>query len=177
MGKIFLGILLLVAWLWLVSENFSLPLPDFGYEIVKKENRSDDEAVEINSDILSEVVYVIDGDTFDIANGDRIRLLGIDTPERGECYYQEATDYLRELILGREVRLMVDETNQDKYERLLRHVFVVIGNSEIHVNQRLLKEGHAKLLLIPPDQAYEEVLTKAEEVAKAEQKGRWSECN
>lgn len=52
-----------------------------------------------------QVIKVIDGDTFILQGGDKVRLLSIDTPEKGEIYYQEAKDYLTERTLGKIVTL------------------------------------------------------------------------
>ena len=86
------------------------------------------------------VVNVIDGDTLDLDNGERIRLSGINTPETGECYYSEAKSKLRELALNKEVFLEKDRTNIDKYGRKLRYVY-----SDVFVNGVLVSEGYAKV--------------------------------
>ena len=52
-------------------------------------------APEITSAIVSRI---IDGDTIELQNGERVRLLGINTPEKGQPYYEEATNRLKELI-------------------------------------------------------------------------------
>ncbi len=70
------------------------------------------------------VVEVIDGDTVDLGNGERVRLVGIDTPERGECGYEKAADALSALVLGRQVELVRSDEDRDQYDRLLRYVDV-----------------------------------------------------
>lgn len=70
------------------------------------------------------VVEVIDGDTVDLGNGERVRLVGIDTPERGECGYEKAADALSALVLDREVELVRSDEDRDQYDRLLRYVDV-----------------------------------------------------
>jgi endonuclease YncB( thermonuclease family) len=70
------------------------------------------------------VVEVIDGDTVDLGNGERVRLVGIDTPERGECGYEKAADALSALVLGRQVDLVRSDEDRDQYDRLLRYVDV-----------------------------------------------------
>jgi endonuclease YncB( thermonuclease family) len=70
------------------------------------------------------VVEVIDGDTVDLGNGERVRLVGIDTPERGECGYEKAADSLSALVLGRHVELVRSDEDRDQYDRLLRYVDV-----------------------------------------------------
>lgn len=82
-----------------------------------------------------EVVAVVDGDTIDVATStgeERVRIIGIDTPEIGrggeasECYAIEAREFVDELVYGRDVELRADDTQADvdAYGRLLRHVFI-----------------------------------------------------
>jgi micrococcal nuclease len=87
------------------------------------------------------VTKVIDGDTIEIDTQERIRLSGINSPETGECYYQEAKDRLTELILNKNIYLERDYTNKDKYKRLLRYIH--LNNQEI--NSLLTKEGFVKV--------------------------------
>lgn len=71
------------------------------------------------------VVAVVDGDTLDVAGVGRVRLIGIDTPERGECGYAKATDALSAQALGRQVTLLAGaQDDTDRYGRLLRYVIV-----------------------------------------------------
>lgn len=90
-----------------------------------------------------QVVNIIDGDTLRVEAADgselTVRLYGIDTPERGEACYGEATDRLRELA-GQSVLLLPDERLQDPGGRELRYVFTAEGLS---VDAALLHEGLA----------------------------------
>jgi endonuclease YncB( thermonuclease family) len=70
------------------------------------------------------VTDVVDGDTVDLGNGERVRLVGIDTPEVGECGFEQAAALMRRLVLGRRVRLAVSDEDRDRYGRLLRYVDV-----------------------------------------------------
>lgn len=70
------------------------------------------------------VTRVVDGDTIELGNGESVRLVGIDTPERGQCGYDEATANLERLVLGERVRLGMSDEDRDKYDRLLRYVNV-----------------------------------------------------
>ena len=81
---------------------------------------------------------VIDGDTFVDADGRKIRLLAIDTPEKGEPYYEEAKDELKRIIDDRRLRFEFGSESNDRYGRLLAFVF---ADDSIFVNARLLEEG------------------------------------
>jgi endonuclease YncB( thermonuclease family) len=72
------------------------------------------------------VLRVVDGDTVEIASGAHVRMIGIDTPERGDCGYEEATSALRRMVEGRKV-VLVDPASvqgRDTYGRRLRFVDV-----------------------------------------------------
>ena len=84
------------------------------------------------------VTKVIDGDTIALENSQRVRFSGINTPETGECYYQEAKDKLTGLVLGKAVFLERDRTDIDKYGRMLRYVY----KDDILVNSILVEEGY-----------------------------------
>ncbi|MAF51344.1 MAG: hypothetical protein CMH64_04615 [Nanoarchaeota archaeon] len=87
------------------------------------------------------VTKVVDGDTLDLSNGDRVRFSGINTPETGECYYQEAKDFLSSLVLNKQVFLEKDRSDEGKYGRKLRYIHI---NDQI-ANDILVKEGYAKV--------------------------------
>lgn len=70
------------------------------------------------------VVRVIDGDTLEIATGEKVRLLCINTPEEGHKDYGNAKAYLSSLVLGKEVTLIPSSPNKDEYDRLLRFVYL-----------------------------------------------------
>lgn len=85
------------------------------------------------------VTHVVDGDTVDLANGESVRLVGIDTPETGECGYARARDALAGLVEGRRVRLVRPTEDRDRYGRLLRYVDV--GSTDAGL--RLIRRGLA----------------------------------
>lgn len=87
------------------------------------------------------VTNIVDGDTFDIFSGERIRMICIDSPEKGEKGYEEAAQYLEYLILHKEVTLEKDVSENDSYRRLLRYVYV----DGIFVNKEMVKSGNAVL--------------------------------
>ncbi len=87
---------------------------------------------------------VLDGDTVELLGGDRLRLRGIDTPEKGEPLYDEATKFLRNLTLGKTISLEYGSVRRDRYGRLLAFVFV---DDTLLVNRAILAAGLANLYL------------------------------
>ena len=90
------------------------------------------------------VTNVVDGDTLDLDNSERVRFSGINTPETGECYYSEAKEKLSELVLNKKVYLEKDISDRDKYGRLLRYIYLNETNL-ILVNGVVVESGHAKV--------------------------------
>lgn len=113
------------------------------------------------------VSKVIDGDTIELKDGSRVRLLGINTPEKGELYYQEARNKLKELVEGKKVILESDKEDTDRYGRLLRYVFV----DDSFVNVELVQEGYAIVYIIKPNTKYEKELREAWEMCLADKIG------
>lgn len=91
------------------------------------------------------VVDVIDGDTFEIATGEQVRLICIDGPEKGEVGYKETKDFLSNLILEKEVRLEQDIEDQDKYGRLLRYVYLNTSKGELFINKEIVQQGYGEV--------------------------------
>ncbi len=116
------------------------------------------------------VVRVIDGDTIELDNGQRVRYLGIDTPEVGESYALEATERNRELVEGLVVELQAGSRDKDEYDRLLRYVYV----NGTFVNAELVAEGLATAYIFDPDDRYSQVLVQLEQYAKMRQIGLWA---
>ncbi len=116
------------------------------------------------------VVRVIDGDTVELADGSRVRYLCIDTPERGEPFYAEASERNRELVDGKGVRLEPGVEDIDKYGRLLRYVYV----DDVFVNAELVSGGYARTLIFDEDEPHAELLRQLEAEAKAANRGLWA---
>jgi micrococcal nuclease len=117
---------------------------------------------ETTQNVTSIVSTVVDGDTVKLQTGETIRLLGINAPERGQPYYDEATDRLKELIGDKEIVLEKDIDDKDQYGRLLRYIFLSGENIDV----KLVREGLATVWVIPPNTKYEDELQKAENEAK-----------
>jgi micrococcal nuclease len=123
------------------------------------------------------VAAVIDGDTIELRNGARVRLVQIDAPEwGGECYSRKSARVLREILpAGTEVRLEADPKldGRDRYGRLLRYVF----KGDMHVNLALVRRGAASVWFYQGVRGrYARQLLRAAENAKANEVGLWQAC-
>ncbi len=130
------------------------------------------------------VKRVIDGDTIEIENGQKIRYIGIDTPETVhpdkpvQCFGREASLKNKELVEGKSVRLEKDVSETDKYGRLLLYVYLVNEKSEpsIFINDYLVRQGYAHSSSYPPDVKYQERFRQAEAEARQNNRGLWANC-
>ncbi len=121
------------------------------------------------------VTRVVDGDTVELSTGQKIRYIGIDTPEtvkpgtEEQCGGKQASARNKELVEGKTVKLQKDVSETDHFGRLLRYVYV----DAVLINQLLAEEGLARAHAYKPDVSYQERLEQAEVKAKAAQKGIW----
>lgn len=126
---------------------------------------------------ISKVVKVIDGDTITLSSGETVRYIGIDTPERNDCFSSEATNENRRLVEGQEVRLEKDVSETDRYQRILRFVYVNDPNlGEVFVNDYLVRNGFAKAYRYPPDVKFSDQFEEAENEARTNDLGLWANC-
>ena len=119
------------------------------------------------------VIRVVDGDTIVLSGGDRVRYVGIDTPEVGgepEYYGREALEFNRGLVEGRKVTLQRDASDRDRFGRLLRFVYA----DGILVNAELVREGFARARVYPPDTRYSECFAALEQEARESRRGLWA---
>ena len=89
------------------------------------------------------VIRIIDGDTFEIENGDKVRMIGIDAPELKDNAGLESKNHLKLLIENKYVSLIEDKKNKNKdfFGRLLRYVY--IDNTD--VNLKMIEDGYANV--------------------------------
>lgn len=138
--------------------------------IVARESKVDDGLVK--------VTRVVDGDTIEIEGGEHVRYIGIDTPETVDprkpvqCFGVEASAKNKELVEGKMVRLEKDVTDRDKYNRLLRYVYV----GDLFINLELVKQGFAYSYSYPPDIKYQDQIIKAQQEAREAKRGLWNAC-
>ena len=120
------------------------------------------------------VVYVIDGDTVDLKIGDseeRVRLIGIDTPETvnrntpEQCFGAEASEALRELLpSGTDVRIVRDTSARDQYGRLLLYLYR--SGDQLFINRWMIEQGYASAVSYRPNTTFEQDFASAELAAK-----------
>lgn len=137
------------------------------------------------------VKRVIDGDTLELSNRQRIRLIGIDTPELhyGDKLLRDskrnhqdiktiqelgkrAANFTGALCLGKKVHLEYDVEKKDKYGRTLAYVYLEDGT---FVNAKILEEGFAQVLTIPPNVKYADFFSRLQKEARDRNKGLWAE--
>lgn len=144
-----------------------------GYTVVKGSE------VDANFDTVPHTVArVIDGDTIEVEKV-KVRLLGINAPERGECYFEESKRVLETLVEGKQVSLQKDITAKDRHGRLLRYVTLPNSNpaaDNIFINTELVERGFAFAEAISPDTKYRDLFATAERKAKAAGEGLWGGC-
>lgn len=125
------------------------------------------------------VTRIIDGDTIEVLIGDtkeKVRLIGIDTPElQTDCFAQEAKEQTQKLILNQFVLLEPDQSqgDKDKYNRLLRYVFL---KDKTNIIEELIKNGYGKEYTYDKPYIYQKLFKDAQESAKQDKKGLWGDA-
>lgn len=182
--------------LFVLSFSLGAVLTYKGFDLFRQESLH--KALETNEDRIKEsttsavqglqgqealVTKVIDGDTIEIDGGVKIRYIGIDTPEtvdprRGiQCFGREASDENKKLVEAKLVILVKDVSETDKFERLLRYVYVRVESGEIlFVNDYLVRGGFAKASTYPPDVKFTQQFIDAEREAQELNLGLWQKC-
>ncbi|OGX38518.1 MAG: hypothetical protein A3C53_06500 [Omnitrophica WOR_2 bacterium RIFCSPHIGHO2_02_FULL_68_15] len=123
------------------------------------------------------VERAVDGDTVVLVGGERVRYIGVDTPELHhpkkpvQLYAREAWLFNRRVVEGRRVRLEYDVQARDRYQRTLAYVFLEDGT---FVNAELIRQGYAHILTIPPNVKYQDRFLALEREARTANRGLWS---
>ena len=123
------------------------------------------------------VDHVVDGDTIALVDGTRVRLVQIDTPEKGdECYGDEASELTRRLLPpGTHVRIDQDPSldQEDRFGRKLAYVW----RGDEDINLRLVEEGAAGVWFFDGSRGrHANALLRAAEQARDESRGLWGAC-
>jgi endonuclease YncB( thermonuclease family) len=122
------------------------------------------------------VRWVDDGDTVVLADGRRVRFIGINAPEvahensPAERFGPEAGDFNRKLVLKKKVRLEFDRNKYDQYGRVLAYIFLQDGT---FVNAELLKGGYAYYVFRRPNKKYDPLLLRCQREAMSKKVGMW----
>jgi len=135
------------------------------------------------------VKRAVDGDTLVLGNNERVRLIGIDTPEMHESdklnrdaqrnqqeveaikqLGRESYAFTKQLVEGKYVRLEFDVEKFDKYGRTLAYVYLEDGT---FVNAKIVEEGFASLMTYPPNVKYADLFLKLYRQARENQRGLW----
>lgn len=138
------------------------------------------------SDGSVKVMKVVDGDTIEVMiDGVQInvRLIGINTPETVDprrpvqCFGKEASAETKSLLSDKWVILEKDVSEVDKYDRLLRYVYLPMPDgSKLMINDYLVRSGFAQVSSYPPDIKYQDRFLVAETEAKTHNLGLWAKC-
>lgn len=143
---------------------------------------------------VSESYYVervVDGDTLKLSGGERVRLIGVDTPEAHysnkllrdarrshkdtetiQAFGRKASAFTKGLCAGKKVKLEFDAVKRDKYGRLLAYVYLEDGT---FVNARIIEDGFGQVMTIPPNVKYADRFLELQKKARLENKGLWDE--
>ncbi|HPS36781.1 MAG TPA: thermonuclease family protein [Candidatus Omnitrophota bacterium] len=137
------------------------------------------------------VTHAVDGDTLQLSNGEKVRLIGIDTPESSNNAKmrrdakrtgqdaieivrmgKEAAAFTRNLVQDKKVRLELDVRPRDKYGRLLAYVYLEDGT---FVNAEIMKAGYAQVMTYPPNVKYQDLFLGLQKEAREKGLGLWSD--
>ncbi len=130
------------------------------------------------------MLRIVDGDTIDVTidgHRERVRLIGIDTPETKkpdtpiQCFGPEAASFTTSLLPpDTPLYLERDIVARDDYGRMLAYVYLVADGT--FVNKRIIREGYARPLTIAPNTAHADEFVEAARVAEADNIGLWARC-
>jgi micrococcal nuclease len=176
------GVALIGAIVFLFSQNNKAGLPVAGSNMQAPAAGNYDNVL---------VSRAIDGDTLKLSNNERVRLIGIDTPEmhESEKLYRDSRKsgqdaktiqalgkrsyaFTRSLVEGKTVRLEFDVEKRDKYKRLLAYVYLPDGT---FVNAEIVKQGYASLMTYPPNVKYADAFRRLYQQAREQRLGLWKE--
>lgn len=133
---------------------------------------------------LRKVIRVVDGDTIVVSPNEKVRLIGVDTPETVHpkksvaCFGKEAKQFTRDAVEGKTIRLVLDKVNtsrrhKDKYRRTLAYAYLDDGTM---LNRELIRRGYAHAYTRVPFRYLVE-FRELERTARAEAVGLWSSCS
>jgi len=135
------------------------------------------------------VTRVVDGDTLVLENNERVRLIGIDTPEMHESdklnrdakrsrqdvetikhLGRRSYEFTKKLVEGKRVRLEFDVERFDKYKRILAYVYLLDGT---FLNAAIIEQGYASMMTYPPNVKYADLFLRLYRQARENKRGLW----
>lgn len=126
---------------------------------------------------LVHLTDTVDGDTFEVEMPDgtteRVRLIGVDTPEYGDCYFWEASSFTEQQLTGDCFWLTFDADCRDPHDRLLAYAHTRDGFLQVD----LLQDGFARTLAVEPNTTYATLFSTMQETAEDNGVGLWSACD
>jgi len=168
-----------------ISVFLSIPFLCFAQESTEESSHS----------YISKVKTVINGDTLELENGERVRLIGIDCPEMDTEEGKRTYEFTKELVEGKYVSLELDVQQRDKYGRLLAYVYIIRIMSSYEpyytetaaykeferngvyfrdfLNALIINDGYAQPMTIPPNVKYAELFQKLYQEARENKRGLW----
>ena len=114
---------------------------------------------------------VIDGDTIRLEDGVTVRLIGIDAPELSQPGGEMSRQYLAQLIQGKRITLDTGYEDRDKYNRLLRFVYI----DNLCINEEMIRQGYAEARYLSPDDPLRGYYIQLEIEAETAKAGLWSD--
>ncbi|WP_413301202.1 thermonuclease family protein [Bacillus sp. 1P10SD] len=166
--------------------------PEEQVKVEKEEQEKQADSVQQKEDLakrwgleLISVGRVVDGDTIVTSDGRKIRLVGVNTPEsttRHEEFGKEASNYTTSKLTGKQVWIQKDVSETDRYNRLLRIVWLGIPTNDMDeaeirskmFNADLVLKGFAEPSTYPPDVKYSDYFVKFAREARAANAGLWA---
>ncbi len=176
--KLLISLVVILLWTIFVPKEIDQEIPNENQTIATEIVSNSTSATKDNWQ-KAKVSRVIDGDTIELESGQKVRYIGIDTPETvdprrdPQCFGKEASLRNQELIENKEIYLEKDVSETDRYGRLLRYIY--LEENDISINEQLIKEGYAVASSYPPDVKYQEKFKTAEQEARENQRGLWQE--
>lgn len=124
------------------------------------------------------LLKVYDGDTVLVEGRDgersKVRLLGIDTPEKGVPFALRAKLFLKKILGRRSLYMEFDKQRLDKYKRTLAYLFVKVGKRWLFINAQMIRSGFAQCYFVSPNHHYKRLFTELQRLAQKERLGKWS---
>jgi len=121
--------------------------------------------------ITAKVLKVVSPDTFIIEGDRKVRYVGVAAPDEKDPFYKESLDFHKKTVEGKYVNIVFDAQPKAEDGTLLGLVFI---NQLTFVNADLIRFGHARASVTPPNVKYEELFTKLQERAQTRKLGVWS---